>query len=353
MPLVRYLIRPLSTFHFGAGREDDPSDLEDLPRSDTLVSAVLSAWPSVAPGVASSELERLAAAPPFVLSSAMPTVERNGRLETMLFIPPGLIDRIAAGDASHKRLRKARFASVETLRAILARRQLAPDALLVSASGELLHGDLPEKSASAAGPMGAARLADSWRGRLWRREARPRLSIDRATGRGGEGILFRYATTAFRSDLFLSVLAEFKDPASRSTFETVLRLLGEEGIGGGRSIGCGRFKIERVESGFEPGLGHGARMTLSLMHPARAEVQDGALDPPAAYTLVTRGGWAEIAGVGAARRKSLNMLAEGSVIRDLGREQYGDSVCVIPAGLTMPYAVYRSGCALTVPISVE
>jgi hypothetical protein len=44
------------------------------------------------------------------------------------------------------------------------------------------------------------------------------------------------------------------------------------------------------------------------------------------------------------------MLAEGSVVRDLGAARYGDSVCVLAAGPGRPYSVYRSGCALTIPI---
>jgi len=351
MPLVQYLLRPLSAFHFGTGREDDPADLEDLPRSDTLAAAVVSVWPSAQPGFSDSDLERLAAAPPFVLSSAMPALERNGRVEPLLFVPPALIERISAKDPHAKRLRKTRFADAGTIRALMARKALAPDALLVSADGSLLRADAPSKSSAEPATKPNAKPDEIFEARLWHHETRPRLSIDRSTGRGGEGILFRYASTVFRSDLFLAVLAEFRDPSCRSKFETALRILGEEGLGGGRSIGFGRFRVERVGNDFAPDFGHGARLTLSLMHPARSEVQAGLLDPPAAYTLVTRGGWVEIAGIGAARRKALNMLAEGSVVRDLNRNQYGDSVCVMAAGPAMPHPVYRSGCALTIPIS--
>jgi CRISPR-associated protein Csm4 len=351
MSFVQYLIRPLSAFHFGAGREDDPADLEDLPRSDTLVSAVLSVWPDAHPGVSAPDLARLAANPPFVLSSAMPALDHNGRVEPLLFVPPELLERNSADDPRGKHLRKTRFANVEAMRAILAREPLPSNALLVSGDGRLLDGDTPLKFSTAPNEKSKRQLEQMWSARLWRRESRPRLSTDRSTGRGGEGILFRYESTVFRSDLFLAVLAEFRDPSCRSTFETALRLLSEEGIGGGRSIGCGRFTVEAVSEAFAPNLGRGARMTLSLMHPARSEVEAGLLDPPASYTLVTRGGWAELAGAGVVRRRALNMLAEGSVVRDLNRKQYGDSVRVLPAGPAMPHPVYRSGCALTIPIS--
>ncbi len=78
MALVQYILRLLSAFHLSGGRDDDPADLEDLPRSDTLVSAILSVWDRATSATA-AEIEALAVEPPFVLSSAMPTLERNQR----------------------------------------------------------------------------------------------------------------------------------------------------------------------------------------------------------------------------------------------------------------------------------
>ncbi|MGH7907651.1 MAG: hypothetical protein ACREP6_13600, partial [Candidatus Binataceae bacterium] len=82
----------------------------------------------------------------------------------------------------------------------------------------------------------------------------------------------------------------------------------------------------------------------------KAEVANGLLKPPAAYSLVQRGGWAELGGSGAARRQSINMLAEGSIVRDLDTARYGESVCVLDTG-ALPHRVYRSGCAVTASIS--
>jgi len=344
MPLVQYILRPLSAFHFSTGREDDPADLEDLPRSDTLVSSILSVWRHAAPTTSDSAIEAMAGNPPFAVSSAMPTLECEGRFEPLLFVPPGLAERATTDDLKRKLYRKARFADAGSLHTLLKGESLPSQALLVSDSGWLLHPDPP--------PRFDADLSsrEVWEGRLWLRESRPRLSIDRMTGRATEGILFRYASTVFRSDVSLTMLAEFRDPSCRLVFETALRLLGQEGIGGGRSIGHGLFSIDQVTEGFESRLGTGARILVSLLHPTRTEIDDGLLNQSSAYTFVARGGWAERGGRGAARRKAINMLAEGSVVRDLGAQRLGDSVCVLDAGDALPHPVYRSGCALTIPI---
>jgi CRISPR-associated protein Csm4 len=283
MPLVQYILRPLSSFHFGTGREDDPGDLEDLPRSDTLVSAVLSVRQH-ADSASDTAIEAMAAAPPFVLSSAMPTLERDRRFDLLAFLPPGLTERIAGSEGVQKSYRRARFASLGALRALLDGKPLASETIIVTENGGLLSSapipkfdDNPE-------------VDRIWRQRLWLRESRPRLSIDRLTGKGVEGILFRYATTFFRRDLYLSVLADFRDPSCRPVFETALRILGDDGIGGGRSIGHGRFAVHKIIDSFEFEPGTGGRLLLSLMHPTKDEIAGGLLDPPAVYTLTARGG---------------------------------------------------------------
>jgi CRISPR type III-A-associated RAMP protein Csm4 len=369
MPLLQYLLRPSAPFHFGAGRDDDPADLDDLPRSDSLASAVLSVWPQVAHDSTDSALTALAKDPPFAFSSAIPTIARNGRYEPLLFIPTGLIDSLAnwdeadqPGDAdasSTKALRKARFASVPALRALLQSDRPPPDAFLVTADGRILS---PQPPPASGGPF-QRRLEQEWEWsrHLWHRKkvARPRLVIDRDTGHAAVGILFRYAATVFRTDLRLLVVADLRPSCDRSTFETALRLLGHDGIGGGRSIGHGRFEIEKIVDAFDLNLGADdaeARMLLSLTHPTRTEVQSGLLtSPPAAYTLIARGGWAEVDGTGRFRRSAVRMLTEGSLVRNLGHPRCGDSVCVLPKSdnSSVPFDIYRSGCAVSIAIDLR
>lgn len=344
MALVQYILRLLSAFHLSGGRDDDPADLEDLPRSDTLVSAILSVWDRATSATA-AEIEALAVEPPFVLSSAMPTLERNQRFEVLLFLPVCWSRQSTRDDGDFpKSYRRARFATVESLRALAQGRALPSDALLVSDRGSIV-------APAAPGAFDSNPTIDSiWRQHLWRREVTPRVAVDRFTAAAAEGVLFRYGSTYFRKDVYLTVLAEFHDPSYRPTFETALRILGMEGIGGGRSIGRGRFELHRVIDGFEPQLGSGRRLLLSLMHPTKAEILQGLLASPAAYSLVGRGGWAELNGIGVNRRQTVNLLAEGSLVCDLGASRYGNSVCTLRSN-RLPYAVYRCGCALTLPLA--
>jgi len=304
--LVQYILQPKSAFHFGTEREDDPSDLEDLPRSDTLAAAILSVWGSVDSEASESRVEGMAADPPFAVSSAMPALERGDHVETLVFIPLGLAERMPFDDRTRKSFRRVRFASVDALRAMLAKKTPPSSAFLVSGGGVLLStgSALEFSSDPQSGDEANRQLSAMWRNRLWVRDSRPRLSIDRATGRAAAGILFRYDSTFFRGDVRLTIFAEFREPSCRSGFERALRLLGDEGIGGGRSIGHGRFTLQRIVENFDLGLGTGARLLLSLTHPAASEIAQGLLDLPATYELVPRGGWAELRGAGAARRKA-------------------------------------------------
>lgn len=334
MASVAYIIEPLAPYHRSTGRERDLADVELLPRSDSLASAILSVWRHVSPATSQEELTALAASPPFALSSAMPCLELDGRWEPLLFVPPGLAER--AGDANseqRKQLKKVRFADAGALNSLLEGR--LPGSRTIIGEGEAVLLSRPARENAT----------------LWKRDVIQRVGIDRATGRSAEGMLFRYGAVWFGEGLRLALLAEFFDPQVRPTFEAALRLLGSEGIGGGRTIGYGRFSLERVDDQFNANLGSGARLLLSLTHPTEEEIADGLLDQPARYALVGRGGAVEVNGMGVARRKSVKMLAEGSLVRDLSRPRYGQSVLVREADARVRYPVYRLGCAVSLPAS--
>jgi hypothetical protein len=103
---------------------------------------------------------------------------------------------------------------------------------------------------------------------------------------------------------------------------------------------------------FNVQFGKGMRLSLSLLHPSRTEIEGGLLDPPARYDTVVRGGWVTSPGASTLRKKAVRMLAEGAVVRDLGVERLGDSPLVLEPwpefGLGHP--VFRPGVAVTVPV---
>jgi CRISPR-associated protein Csm4 len=326
MALVAYRLAFKGPLHLGTGREGDLADLDVLPRSDTLAAALISLWRHVVPGASDNDVTRIAADPPFAISSALPTVRLGGKWQTLLFVPAGTIDRIAnLSSVQRKQLKRVRFADLDSLRALLA-------------------GSLPENSAQ----YGEALITGYVQGDLWSERSRIRLQVDRLGDRPMEGLLYEFGGVHLGPRVRLSVVVDFIDESCRRDVEAALALLGDEGIGGGRSVGYGGFVIEHVEEGFSADLGSGARLALSLLHPSREEIESGLLDSPAEYTIVSRGGWATPPGMAGLRRKPVNLIAEGSIIRDLGRARYGASPIVLEEGPGHP--VFRPAVAVTIPI---
>ena len=334
MALVAYRLRPGGALHIGTGREGDMADVEGLPRSDTLAAAIVSMWRHVVPGSTSSEITSVAAERRFAVSSALPTVKVANRWEPLLFVPPWLFDQAVAKDPSQRKFyKKIRFAPAEAIR-------------------NFLIGSPPRGFrgvGNALVPDGFAQQA------LWQSESRPRLEVNRLNGGPIVGRLFDFGAIRFTADVHLTLVAEFFEASAQSRLEAALRLLGDHGIGGDRSVGYGGFEVVAAEP-FRPAeLGNGARLTLSLLHPAAEEIQAGLLDPPANYLIVRRGGWVTAPGAESLRRRAVNLLAEGSIVRDLSRGSYGDSPMVLSSapGLGLHHPVYRAGRAVTIPISTS
>jgi CRISPR-associated protein Csm4 len=308
-----YLLRPLSGFHLGTGRVGDLADLDGLPRSDTIAAALISLWRWVD---SSAPIAEIAARPPFAVSCALPVPA--GRDEPLFPVLPGVLGAGRRDDpAQRKRWKAVRFMAASGFRA-------------------LAQGQEPD----------AAQFPDP-QSPLWTDDVRLRLEVDRLGDHPAEGRLFEFGTTSFGDGVRLALICDLDSDSVRNTFEAVLRLLGDEGLGGDRKVGNGRFAV--IESRpFDVALGEGARLCLSLLHPTKEEIDAGLLDEPAAYTLVERGGWIDGMPL---RRASIRMIAEGSLLRDLGRPTLGDSPKVLDPlpERGLPHPIFRPGRAVTIP----
>ena len=184
----------------------------------------------------------------------------------------------------------------------------------------------------------------------------PRVTVDRSNATSN---LFHCGMVYFDQDSGLYFLLEVEDDDWLGYVEAILRLLGESGIGGERSTGCGRFTHKAVEgietesqwkrifSGPEDANAH---CLLSLYHPLENEMSmfqsDGG---KLAYEIVPRRGWVYSSVVGAqVKRKSCNMLGEGSIVP---QEPTGHLTKVTPCDFPQ-HEVYRYGYAMSVPIKV-
>ena len=138
------------------------------------------------------------------------------------------------------------------------------------------------------------------------------------------------------------------NPQLEHKLQAALHLLGEEGIGGERSSGAGRFEVEwlplppawqKVVT-FSGGTHH-TLMSLFWELP----LPEGFLND-ARYEIQARGGW--IPGQ-QLRRKMVRMFAEGSVFRSAPLGKLAD---VTPREFTI-HPIYRSGISLSLPIRVQ
>ncbi|BAZ31434.1 Csm4 family CRISPR-associated RAMP protein [Cylindrospermum sp. NIES-4074] len=133
-----------------------------------------------------------------------------------------------------------------------------------------------------------------------------------------------------------------------NNLEAALHLLGEEGIGGERSSGAGRFKAEWEELpenwqqvvNFQDGTYH-TLMSLFWDFPIKPDFLDNA-----SYEIQERGGWIS---ENQQRRKMVRMFSEGSVFLP---SPQGKLVDVTPKGFNK-HRIYRSGISLSLPIKVK
>jgi len=166
---------------------------------------------------------------------------------------------------------------------------------------------------------------------------RPRVTVDRVCC---DTTLYFEGSTFYRRGhaglYFLLQCSEREWEMIRKAFV----FLQEEGIGGEKSLGYGKFKVEFLEDFDLPSIDDGEKyVTLSLYHPKSCdELKDAALS----YQLVQRCGWSIIDGRHALQKKVL-IFAEGSVF---SREVEGDIVDVSP--LQDAHPVYKYGRAFLV-----
>jgi len=135
-----------------------------------------------------------------------------------------------------------------------------------------------------------------------------------------------------------------------------LELLGEEGLGGERSSGAGRFEPEWLDLDetwqdiVAPQITnpHHCLISLYWQNPKNG-LPNGLLEESSSYELVERRGWISSPFSGRQlRRKSVGMFAEGSVFPI---SVFGELANVTPSDFRANHSIYRSGICLSLPIN--
>ena len=174
---------------------------------------------------------------------------------------------------------------------------------------------------------------------IWKTTTRPRVTIG-SQNAGSE--IWHVQTVQFNTNCGLWFAANFDSDETQQKVETLLRVLGDSGIGGERNAGYGQFDFVEVDDLEIPTADAGNQfVTLSPMCPKSPEQLEHLLKGDIAYTLTQSTGWLSATG-SAQRRNQVNMFSEGSVL-NTSEDQIGRLVDLKPD--TWSHPVYRYGYA--------
>lgn len=181
-------------------------------------------------------------------------------------------------------------------------------------------------------------------GKLFEIREVPRVTLDRVTQ---ESTLFYFAEVHFQENTGLYFIAQFKTEQIAKQFEASLRLLGDEGIGGDRSVGKGQFRVSKVEDYTLNQKSSERYLCLSLFNPTKSDLASIDLQK-SAYDLTQRNGWVSLSAAASLRRKTVRAFTEGSVFR--ATQVPKGTICPVLKVEGTDYTIYRNLQALFLPL---
>ncbi len=330
-------LHPKGAFHIGERGIGYEGTAEFVP-ADTLFSALCAGWVLLygEDALVSDLLPNGDPnwTPPFLISSAFPFIA------SVRFYPKPMLpspqDRI--------RWKEVKWVSEGVLRAWLKGESLANKEL------QTLH----EKT--------AVLLADEWEQickdfgmrslegiRFWAVQRVPRVVLDTLTHASS---LFHFGRLIFHDGCGLFFLVRFLRDDIAEKFGAVVSLLGDEGVGGDRTVGSGNFCpqfSDAVPNFCQPQKSQWF-VNLSPLFPKPEETSSLFADG-CNYRLTVRSGWMGGVLPSSVRRKTLRMVGEGSVLCGSADRIWGVMANVTPNGANHP--VYRWGYAFPVACEVS
>ncbi|HET89228.1 MAG TPA: type III-A CRISPR-associated RAMP protein Csm4 [Chloroflexi bacterium] len=345
--IYRFKPKPGAGFHFGLRGLEQEDSAAHCP-SDTLFAALVATLGDLE-GTAS--VDRFTApfeggTPPFLLTSAFPIA---GSLP--LLPRPFTQINLTPVPGQRKLLKRLSYVSPAIFRRIL--------------DGELMDDYAGEKGAFLQGgtvwiAVGETeRLPEKWRAldkarlreqKVWDSTPVDRVAVDRASSASS---IYRIGRTTYAPGCGLWAGVQWPqgiDAVAQAQLETLLTYLGDQGLGGERSVGYGQFELKTtgLDLGL-PAVDGGRALTLSRYLPRREELPD-ALQGEAAYRLAPVAGWLGAPGHAARRRRQVRFLVEGAVFETVGAGPWGRLADVRPAGWDgFPIWRYGYACSVGVP----
>ncbi len=313
---------PLHVNAHGVGYEET----EEIIRSDTIFSAIMSIWNQFY----DDDIETMCHTPPFLISSAFPFKADS------YFFPRPMV-KIGKKDEDDpkfgKKIKKVKYISKSILE-------------------NILKGKPPEFKEEKTFQKGIFWTDSeiSEESRVFSIREIPRIRIDRQTSSSD---IFYFSEVFFEENSGLFFLVRFIEKAIQAKFETILRLLGDEGIGGDKRVGKGLFTMEKAVLSLSVPENATHFLSLSLYYPDEDEFP-GILEN-AGYNLILRRGWLHAFNAMRLRRQEVRMFTEGSVFRSAAKLFYGKTPCVLQKNesLGLMHNIYRYGFAFVLPIIKE
>jgi len=309
-------LMPRGPLHFGQ-REGWREGTEPLPHSDTLFSALCHMdW--LLNGSEENELGLLKKCkeqtPGLVLSSCFPFIDNT------LYWPVPLNQL-----SLDKDVRKIRYIETEGFQHLLAGEKLEDIYKNFQTIPNWENGQTP-----------------------WIIQDVPRVGINRWTNHPDENY-FHVGQVSFKENCGLYFAYNLSENFNQQSFEALIRLLVDEGLGGYRSAGYGFFHAPMFDSITlqTPGQTDG-QTNLSLYFPDESEKP---VFKNAFYEMIERRGFIFSPYVKSLHKKSLRMFIEGSVFPNNGAK--GQLVRVSPpSSLFSTHEIIRYGLSLMVPCKI-
>ena len=293
---ITYYLNFRSPVHLGR-RGIGLEETEISIPADTLFSAICQTWRTFYGEMHLTDfLAQYETSEPFLLTSAFPFA---GNLR---FFPKPLSDLKVEADDDRKKLKKIRFVSERRFRQIVNGESVTfyPDDL-VNNEQLWIHGD------------------DRCPRTVWKTDTRPRVTLDRQSAASE---IWHLKVVKFKGGCGLWFAAKFEAEETQRRIETILRVLGDTGIGGERSAGYGLFDFCSEPTELESDQGADRFITLSPICPRDADQLNALIQDrgqgDVGYTLEERSGWIGSSEGSGLRRQQVWMFAEGSVLSGNG-----------------------------------
>ena len=301
---------PLHLGRRGVGLEETGISIP----ADTLFSAICQTWRTFYGEESLTEfLTQYEPDKPVLLTSAFPLAG------DIRFFPKPLIDLKVDADADRKKLKKVRYLSERCFRQIVDDESITFDAAHLINDGQLwIHDD------------------DKCPHTVWKTDKRPRVTLDRQSS---SSEIWHLKVVKFEEGCGLWFDAKFETEETQTQIETILRVLGDTGIGGERSAGYGLFDFHSKPAEPQPESELDRFVTLSPICPRDTDQLSALIQGDAiGYTLEERSGWIGSSEGSGLRRQQVWMFAEGSVLNGNGA-QVGRLVDLTPD--SCPHPVWR------------